>query len=105
EKGTIRLSLGAPTPAPIIDGVQYRRAFPVSGVVFYDERGSERGGMGIADIPGGAAVLASDHENVDAIGWRVMPDGSTSFQINQKPPAKREPAIGNRIRPGSDAAT
>ena len=48
EDGTIRMTLAAETPAPIIDGIQYRRAFGVSGLILYDEKGSERGGFGVA---------------------------------------------------------
>jgi hypothetical protein len=103
--GVIRLTLAAPTPAPILDGIQYKRAFPVSGLVMYDKDGSERGGLGVADIEGSAALLAQDHANVDAIGWRVMPDGAVSFVINQRPPIRREPALGNAIAPALSAAT
>lgn len=105
ENGIIRMTLAAPTPSPIVDGIQYKRAFPVSGLVMYDKNGSERGGFGVADIEGSAALLAQDHANVDAIGWRVMPDGSVSFVINERPPIRREPALGNAIAPASDAAT
>jgi hypothetical protein len=103
ENGVIRMTLAAPTPEPIIDGIQYKRAFPVSGFVVYDRNGSERGGFGVADIEGSAVVLAQDHANVDAIGWRVMPDGSVSFMINQRPPVTREPELGNAIVPALNA--
>ncbi len=96
ENGTIRMTLSAPTPEPIFDGIQYRRAFPVSGLTIYDENGSERGGYGVADIPGGAAVMALDHTNIDAVGFRVMPDGSVSFIMNEAPPVVRAPDLGNR---------
>jgi hypothetical protein len=105
ENGVIRMTLAAPTPAPILDGIQYKRAFPVSGLVMYDKNGSERGGFGVADIEGSAALLAQDHANVDAIGWRVMPDGSVSFIINERPPIRREPALGNAIAPAPNAMT
>src|SRR5688572_224524 len=76
ENGTIRMSLASPTAAPIIDGIQYRRAFPVNGLTVFDREGSERGGFGVADLQDGgtATVVAQDHVNGDAIGWRVMPD-------------------------------
>jgi hypothetical protein len=105
EQGTIRLTLAAPTPAPIIGGTQYKRAFPVSGLTYFDQQGNERGGLGVADVPGGAVVVASDHENVDAIGWRVMPDGSVMLRINQKPPVEREPTLNNRVRPATAASS
>jgi len=102
ENGTIRMSLASPTAEPIIDGIQYRRAFPVNGLTVFDREGSERGGFGVADLQDGgtAAVVAHDHVNGDAIGWRVMPDGSVGFHINQRAPILREAAIGDRIAPG-----
>ncbi len=105
ETGTIRLTLSAPTPPPIVDGVQYKRAFPVSGVTYYDAKGNERGGFGVADIPGSAVVVASDHEHVDAVGWRVMPDGAVEISVNQKPKIERAPSLENHILPARGAAT
>jgi len=100
EKGTIRMTLSGQTPAPIIDGIQYKRAFNVAGMVLYDDKGSERGGFGTADVNGGMAVLALDHPAMDAIGWRVSPDGEVRFSINQAPPLIREPRLDNRLIPG-----
>lgn len=105
EDGTIRMTLSGQTPAPIIDGIQYKRAFNVSGLILYDENGSERGGFGTADVDGGMAVLALDHPAMDAIGWRVSPDGAVSFSINQAPPLVREPALGDRLVPGVETPT
>ena len=106
DDGTIRMTLSADTPPPIIDGIQYKRAFGVAGMIVYDAEGSERGGFGVADTPGGAsAVLALDHPAMDAAGWRVSPDGSVMFVINQAPALIREPGIGNRLVPGVEAPT
>jgi len=103
--GTIRMTLSGSTPPPIIDGIQYKRAFNVAGMILYDEDGSERGGFGTADVEGGMAVLALDHPAMDAIGWRVAPDGAVSFVINQAPPLIRDPALGDRLVPGVQTAT
>lgn len=105
ENGVIRMTLSGRTPAPIIDGIQYRRAFNVAGMVLYDDKGSERGGFGTADVAGGMAVLALDHPAMDAIGWRVSPDGEVAFSINQAPPLLREPALDNRLVPGVKTST
>ncbi len=51
-------------------------------MAIYDQSGSERGGIGIADVPGGVPVLALDHSNFDAIGWKVLRDGTVDFGIN-----------------------
>lgn len=90
DKGVVRLTLAAPTPDPVIGGKVYKRTFPVAGMVLFDDKGDERGGMGVADIPGSAVVLALDHTNSDAIGWRVMPDGSISFVMNARAPVKTD---------------
>jgi hypothetical protein len=106
DDGVIRMTLAADTPPPIIDGIQYQRAFGVSGLILYDIEGNERGGFGVADAPGGtAAVLALDHPAMDAIGWRVMPDGAVSFSINQAPPLLREPGLDDRLVPGVATST
>lgn len=103
--GTIRMTLSGATPAPIIDGIQYKRAFNVAGLILYDDKGSERGGFGTADVEGGMAVLALDHPAMDAIGWRVSPDGAVSFVINQAPPLIREPGLDDALVPGVQTPT
>lgn len=85
DKGVVRLTIAAPTPDPVSQGKVLHRAFPVSGIVIFDAKGNERGGLGVADVPGGAPVLALDHDNMDAIGWKVLPDGTVTFQMNQRP--------------------
>ncbi|MGO4625576.1 MULTISPECIES: hypothetical protein [Stenotrophomonas] len=105
ENGVIRMTLSGQTPPPIIDGIQYKRAFNVAGMVLYDHKGSERGGFGTADVEGGMAVLALDHPAMDAIGWRVSPDGDVRFSINQAPPLIREPRLDNRLIPGVQTPT
>jgi hypothetical protein len=103
ENGTIRMTLGAPAPQPIVGGLQYKRVFPVSGLVIYDKDGSERGGFGVADIEGSAVVAAQDHANNDAIGWRISPDGSVSFEINERAPITHKPALRGHIAPATGA--
>ncbi|ASD26923.1 hypothetical protein [Brevundimonas diminuta] len=103
--GTIRMTLSGATPPPIIDGVQYKRAFNVAGLILYDDKGSERGGFGTADVEGGMAVLALDHPAMDAVGWRVSPNGSVSFVFNQAPPLVREPGLGGALVPGVQTPT
>lgn len=99
--GKIRLTLAAPAPNPIIDGVQYRRSFPASGITIYDADGNERGGFAVGDVPGGSALLAMDFRNADAIGWRVNPDGSVFMGLNQAPEVQRPPSLGGRVAPAN----
>lgn len=102
EKGTIRMTLGAPVPEPIVDGIQYKRIYPAAGLLVFDKDGSERGGYVVADIEGSAVANVQDHTNGDAIGWRIMPDGSVTFQINQRAPIRHEAELGGRIAPDKD---
>lgn len=90
DKGVVRMTLAAPTPDPVIGGKVYKRAFRVARMVLFDANGDERGGKGVADIPGSAVVLALDHTNSDAICLRVMPDGSIGFVMNARAPVKTD---------------
>jgi cytochrome c oxidase assembly protein Cox11 len=42
---------------------------------------------------------------MDAVGWRVSPDGSVSFVFNQAPPLVREPGLGGALVPGVQTPT
>jgi hypothetical protein len=99
SKGVIRATLAAQDPLPVIGGVQYKRVFPAAGLILFDRDGNERGGFAVADIEGSAVVTAVDHTNGDAIGWRAMPDGAVTFQINERAPVLRDTARGN-VLPG-----
>jgi hypothetical protein len=102
ERGVVRLTLAASSPDLIVGGVQYRRPVPVAGMVVFDKNGDERGGYGVADIPGSAVVAALDHANSDAIGWKVLPDGEVQFIVNQRGTMRHDPKSG-RLLPASDA--
>ena len=95
--GVVRMTLAAPAPDPIVGGKTYKRVFPASGLVLYDANGDERGGMAVADVPGSAVVVASDHANTDAIGWRVSPDGSIDFSLVERPPVETDAASGKVV--------
>jgi hypothetical protein len=99
EHGVIRAVLAADAPQPIVGGIQYKRKFPASGLLVFDRDGNERGGYAVADIEGSAALLTLDHANGDAIGWRVLPDGSVGFILNERAPLRRDATRGGRIAP------
>jgi hypothetical protein len=101
--GVIRMTLAAPTPEPRMGGKAYKRAFPVAGLTYYDANGDERGGLGVADVPGSAVVVASDHANTDAVGWIVKPDGSISFMMNERPAVEHDPK--GELKPALQATT
>ena len=97
EHGVVRMTLSAPTPDPIVGGKPYKRAFPASGLIFFDKNGDERAGYAIADIPGSAVGLALDHANGDAIGWKVLPDGEVQFVVNQRGSMQHDAKSGNLL--------
>ena len=80
-------------PLPTLNGKEYPRAVHPAGIVFYDAKGSEMGGIAITDASAGrVSALAFDYPNYDAMGMvtRVGPDGKDALaglQINSRPPA------------------
>ncbi|MBB1059586.1 hypothetical protein [Marilutibacter spongiae] len=80
-------------PLPRLGGKEYPRAVQPAGMVFYDAKGSELGGLAITDASmGKISALAFDYPNYDAVGLvtRVAADGSSAtagLQINSRPPA------------------
>lgn len=103
DDGVIRMSLGR--DEAILDGISYKRSIPFSGILLYDDKGSERGGWGYTPANGGAVIFALDHPAHDAAGLRIMPDGSVMFQMIAAPPLLREPELGNKLVPGVGTAT
>lgn len=97
DKGMLRAVLAAPTPPPIIGGKTYKRIFTASGLVLYGSNGDERGGYVVPDTPDTPGVLTLDHINTDAVGWRVAPDGSIDFMMNERPPVQKDPKTGGLL--------
>lgn len=91
-------------PLPRLAGKEYPRAVHPAGMVFYDAKGSELGGLAITDHEGIGKVsaLAFDYPNYDAVGLvtRVAPDGKTALaglQINSRPPADLDVLQASRV--------
>ncbi|WP_334180460.1 hypothetical protein [Pseudoxanthomonas sp.] len=80
-------------PPPMLNGETFKRAVTPAGLVFYDRRGNEVGGLALTDVEGGkVSALAFDNPNMDAIGLmtRIGADGepiSSGLQINQAVPS------------------
>lgn len=56
-------------PAPIINGKTYQRAVTPAGLIFYDKKGDERGGIAITDNDNSNMnAISFDYQNADAIG-------------------------------------
>ncbi|WP_454828868.1 hypothetical protein [Pseudoxanthomonas wuyuanensis] len=80
-------------PPPMLNGQTFKRAVSPAGLVFYDRKGNEVGGLALTDVEAGKiSALAFDNPNMDAIGLmtRIGADGepiSSGLQINQAMPS------------------
>lgn len=80
-------------PSPMLNGETFKRAVTPAGLVFYDRKGNEVGGLALTDVEAGkVSALAFDNPNMDAIGLmtRIGADGepiSSGLQINQAVPS------------------
>jgi hypothetical protein len=78
-------------PPPIIDGKPFRRVINPAGLVFYNTKGDEVGGLAITDQEAGRlSAVVFDYSNADAIGLltRISPDGkdgTAGLVINSRP--------------------
>ena len=81
-------------PPPMLNGETFKRAVTPAGLVFYDRKGNEVGGLALTDVDAGkVSALAFDNPNMDAIGLmtRIGADGepiSSGLQINQAVPSR-----------------
>jgi hypothetical protein len=70
-------------PNPVIDGKEYPRSIAPAGIVFYDGKGSETGGLAIVSVPGVGeqAMLVLDYANSEAIGFgKFETEDNQSYQ-------------------------
>lgn len=104
DEGVVRLTLGAPLPNPVIDGIEYSRSRPVHGLMLRDENGNERGGIAFLDGLKWPALIL-DHEASEAAGLIVQNDGSMQFLMIQPGAEKRDPRVDNRIVPSGGGPT
>ena len=80
-------------PPPMLNGETFKRAVTPAGLVFYDRKGNEVGGLALTDVEAGKiSALAFDNPNMDAVGLmtRIGADGepiSSGLQINQAVPS------------------
>jgi len=94
--GTLRLVIANEQrfPPPIIDGKTLKRAVNPAGLVFFNDRGDEVGGLALSEPGGGRlSALAFDYPNYDAIGLitRVAGDGkdaTAGLVVNSRAPAE-----------------
>lgn len=62
-------------PNPIIGGQEYKRRIAPAGIIFYDEKGDEVGGIAMSTLDStGLRALSFDYANADAIGLLAQED-------------------------------
>jgi len=65
--------------APILFGKKYKRALNPAGIIFYNEKGDECGGIAISKNPEtNTYALAFDYDNADAIGLLTQQNRNTN---------------------------
>jgi hypothetical protein len=101
DNGVIRMTLAGNLPNAVIDGVEYQRSTPVGGIMFRDDKGNERGGVGYASALQGM-VFALDHGTAEAIGFNVLKNGSTNLRLLSRPADVAAPSLGGALLPGGD---
>jgi hypothetical protein len=77
ENGVERIIIAAPTPDKV-----GRRA-KAYGIQFHDEKGHERGGLGMSED--GRIMIVLDHQHSEAAGMFAFPDGMTGLLLSGKP--------------------
>lgn len=64
---------------PIILGKKYKRALHPAGIIFYNEKGDECGGIALSKNPQTSTyALAFDYDNADAIGLLAQQNNNTN---------------------------
>lgn len=87
SNGIERLILEADNTVARINGKDYPRKSPVSGIIIQNVKGDEAGGIGTS-ADGGAAIVLDSYSNyveagaVDRIGFVTTPEGTAAFLMN-----------------------
>ena len=90
-------------PLPRLGGKEFPRAASPAGLVFYDAKGNEAGGIALTDAKlGKVSALAFDYPNYDALGLvtRVSADGKSALagiQINSRPPPELDVLQASKV--------
>lgn len=98
EENTIRMTIAGVLPGPIIDGIQYKRSYPVSGIMVRDDKGYERGGFGYNEGLE-APIMALDHGTGEGAGFQIR-DGRAMMVLAGGREEYRSEALDGAILPG-----
>jgi len=103
--GTLRLVIANAQrfPSPVIDGKTLKRAINPAGLVFFNDKGDEIGGLALSEAGGGRlSALTFDYPKVDAVGLltRISSDGkdaTAGLVVNSLPPAEMSAASATQF--------
>jgi hypothetical protein len=98
SKGVIRMTLAGDVPRPIVDGIEYKRAVGMGGLIIWDEEGNERGGIGFNDTRS-STQLSFDYAAQEAVAVLSREDGTAEIIMKSLEPERRVPEFGNRRIP------
>lgn len=67
-------------PKPILLGKEYERRITPAGIIFYDKKGDERGGIAISERDNmNLNAIAFDYQNADAVGMYAQDNLITNY--------------------------
>lgn len=101
EDGVIRMTIAGVLPDPVVDGVEYERSMPVSGIMVRDDEGNERGGFGY-NMGLDGPLIALDHPTGEGAGLAIRDDGTAlSFLGAAKEPLRSDSLDGALLPTGT----
>ena len=98
SKGVIRMTLAGDAPPPVVDGIEYKRAVGLGGLIIWDEEGNERGGIGFNQTRS-TTQLSFDYAAQEAVAVVSNEDGTSEIIMKSLQPERRIPEFGNRRVP------
>lgn len=99
EDGTIRMTIAGVLPDPVVDGIQYQRSVPVSGIMVRDEEGNERGGFGY-NMGLDGPMIALDHPTGEGAGFAIQDDGTALSFLGAAREPLRSDSLDGALLPG-----
>lgn len=104
NNGTRRLVIAGASnmPPPIADGKVLKRAISPAGILFYNDKGNERGGITVAPRYGGEqSAIVFDYNRAEAIALvkaQHGKDADAGLYVMAPPPATGELGIDGKMR-------
>ena len=98
KNGMIRMTLAGDAPGAVIDGIEYKRSIPFGGLLIFDDKGNEFGGIGYNPARQ-TAQLTFDYATNDAVAVMARDDGTSEILMNTRSREYTHPAFGKARLP------